>query len=256
MLKLFYYDAMCDAAMFSCCKTYDAFPASCRHCPQVKDPLASTGGVASSLGRIGKTMAQHFLHFLSWKLSSHWIKPTIKQRVLHYDHRSLTMWILLQFLWKPQLHSKTCCYGLKAQRPLKTFITSARSKSINPTESNGVVLACDTAALLPLVSVEVDKAAAIDALSGEIAASLVMRHLLICVSADARQLSTSELMAAGEILVCLAPLRSAGSHEAAQVANKKVGAQGSFEWVFENTACLVANMPFFLLLFFFYPASA
>lgn len=32
--------------------------------PQVKDPLASAGGVASSLGRIGKTMAQHFFNLV------------------------------------------------------------------------------------------------------------------------------------------------------------------------------------------------
>lgn len=44
--------------------------------------------------------------------------------------------------------------------------------------------------------------------------------------------------------------------EAAQVANKTVGAQGSFEWVCENTVCLVANMPVFFFVVVFSHASA
>lgn len=90
-----------------------------------------------------------------------------------------------------------CCARHNAS--LKHSLPRHRSKGIKPTESNGIVLACDTIVLLPLVSVEVDKAAAIDTLSGEIAASLAMRRLLICVSAASRQLSTNKLMAAGEI---------------------------------------------------------
>lgn len=50
---------------FEKCKMCDAFPVSCCRPLQVKDPLASAGGVASSLGRIGKTKAQCFFVFFS-----------------------------------------------------------------------------------------------------------------------------------------------------------------------------------------------
>lgn len=59
------------------CKMCDAFPVSCCRHLQVKDPLASAGGVASSLGRIGKTKAPRFFSRLKGAVTHHQIRSEI-----------------------------------------------------------------------------------------------------------------------------------------------------------------------------------
>lgn len=184
----------------SCCKMCDAFPVSCCRHLQVKDPLASAGGVASSLGRIGKTKAPRFFSCLKGAVIHNQIRSKIVNvPALNRESRRCSL--------KAAVTRPTrCCVKATARvvqratrhrgpfkhsSPPRRRKAARGSKGINPSESDTAVLACDTAAL-PLVTVGVDKDAAIDLLSGEIAASLAMRRLLICVSAAAAAAAGSQ----------------------------------------------------------------
>lgn len=74
---VFFFAVVAGKDAKSCCKMCDSFPVSCCLHLQVKDPLASAGGVASSLGRIGKTKAPRFFPRLKGAVTHHPIRSEI-----------------------------------------------------------------------------------------------------------------------------------------------------------------------------------